>query len=252
MANKNDHKHSTTNKTRKTKNALIHGLYSSDLVMPWELREEFEKLHADLCMEFSPNGPMEQETVLDLACLRWQKQRVRKMWLAATYNDPFAIELIETGEKSFSGIRRHLRRQARDTHTMIGSIHAVFSELANQARKVSRALSEEGAKKDDIERAQNELGALLSMMQERVLPLTRSLEEGPNAEQTLGKAYSPEYLEPILRLEAMLDARIDKALGRLVSLKTYKRLNAEPAMLTAPNHDLSLQAGVTHDYKPND
>ena len=50
----------------------------------------------------------------------------------------------------------------------------------------------------------------------------------------------------------MLDARIDKALGRLVSLKTYKRLNAEPAMLTAPNHDLSLQAGVTHDYKPND
>ena len=126
---------------------------------------------------------MEQETVLDLACLRWQKQHVRKMWLAATYNDPFAIELIETGEKSFSGIRRHLRRQARDTHTMIGSIHAVFSELANQARKVSRALSEEGAKKDDIERAQNRLGALLSMMQERVLPLTRSLEEGPNAEQ---------------------------------------------------------------------
>ena len=50
-----------------------------------ESRKEFEKLHADLCMEFSPNGPMEQETVLDLACLRWQKQRVRKMWLAATY-----------------------------------------------------------------------------------------------------------------------------------------------------------------------
>ena len=108
-----------TDKKRKSKNALIHGLYSSDLVMPWEAREDFENLLADLRAEFCPHGAMEQETVLDLACLRWQKQRVRKMWHAATYSDPFAIDLIQSGKKSWSGIRRHLRRETKGFRTMI-------------------------------------------------------------------------------------------------------------------------------------
>jgi hypothetical protein len=43
---------------------------------------------------------------------------------------------------------------------------------------------------------------------------------------SLRRTYSPEYLEPIIRLEAMIDARIDKAMARLVSLKEYKRMTA--------------------------
>jgi hypothetical protein len=50
------------------------------------------------------------------------------------------------------------------------------------------------------------------------------LEEG--AEMTLCRAYSPEYLEPVFRVEALIDARIDKLLGRLVSRKEYKRIQA--------------------------
>ena len=217
----------TSNKKSRTKNALVHGLYSRDLVMPWESREDFEKLHAELCAEFSPNGPMEHETVLDVACLRWQKQRVRKMTQAATLNDPFAIEIIETGKTSFSGIRRRLRRQAKSAHSTIGSVQAMFVQLADLAKDVGRGLNKEGAKKTEIETVENELRAILSMMNQHILPLLRDLQEGPNAEQTLGKAYSPAYLEPILRIEAMIDARIDKALGRLVNLKAYKRLTAE-------------------------
>src|SRR5258708_36158610 len=88
-------KHSTNAaKKSKTKNALIHGVYSSDLVMPWESREAFENLLAALRAEFSPGGAMEQEAVPDLACLRWPKLRVRKMWQAATRRAPFEIELI--------------------------------------------------------------------------------------------------------------------------------------------------------------
>src|ERR1700719_363545 len=36
----------------------------------------------------------------------------------------------------------------------------------------------------------------------------------------------PSSLEPIIRLEAMIDARIDKALARLVSLQEYERVRA--------------------------
>jgi hypothetical protein len=232
-----DAKHSTTTaKKLKAKNALVHGVYSRDLLMPWESREDFEKLHADLRAEFHPDGPMEEETVLDVACLRWNKQRVRKMWTAATYNDPFAIELIESGKKSWSGIHKYLRRQARDFHSMTGSLHELYSSLANQATKVSRALSKEEEEKADNESAHQQIEAILSTMDRHVLPLIRNLQAGPNAEQTLGKAYSPEYLEPILKIEALIDGRIDKALGRLANLKAYKELVRAPARLPSPSH----------------
>jgi hypothetical protein len=233
-----DSKHSTdTDKKRKSKNALIHGLYSSDVVMPWESREDFENLLADLRAEFKPDGAMEQDTVVDLACLRWQKQRVRKMSQAATYSDPFAVDLIQSGKKSWSGIRRHLRREAKGFRTMIDSLHDMYMRLADQANKVGDGLSAKERENVDVERARREIEGILSTMTQHVLPLIRDLQSGPNAERTLGKAYSPEYLEPILRIEAMIDARIDKALGRLASLKAFKSFEAhKPAMLPPPPH----------------
>jgi hypothetical protein len=235
--NDRDSKHSTeTDKKRKSKNALIHGLYSSDVVMPWESREDFENLLAALRAEFNPNGAMEQETVLDLACLRWHKQRVRKMWQAATYSDPFAIELIQSGKKSWSGIRRHLRRETKGFRAMIDSLHDMYMHLADQANKVGDDLTTKERENVDVESARRQIEGILSTMTNHVLPLIRDLQSGPNADRTLGKAYSPEYLEPILRIEAGIDARIDKALGRLANLKAYKSLASERAMLPPPPH----------------
>jgi hypothetical protein len=229
-----DSKHSTeTDKKRKSKNALVHGIYARDIIMPWESREEFEQLHAALCVEFNPDGQMEKETVLDLACLRWHKQRVRQMWHAATCSDPFTIELIQSGKKSWSGIRRHLRREAKGVQTIIDALHDLYMQVADQARKVGNELTEE-REKVDIESAQRQIDSLLSTVTRHLMPLIRNLQSGPNAERTLGKAYSPEYLEPILRIEAAIDARIDKTLGRFANLKAYKSLASERAMLLPP------------------
>jgi hypothetical protein len=74
-------------KPRK-KNALAHGIYSKDIVLPWESREEFEKLWADLRDEFRPDGRMENDIVFDLAHSRWQKYRLHKMHIAAAYLCP--------------------------------------------------------------------------------------------------------------------------------------------------------------------
>jgi len=41
------------------------------------------------------------------------------------------------------------------------------------------------------------------------------------------QAYHPDYLEKLVRLEASIDARIDKLLQRLTSLKEYKRIVRE-------------------------
>jgi hypothetical protein len=38
---RNEQRSTNNGKKRKRKNALIHGLYSSDVVMPWESRADF-------------------------------------------------------------------------------------------------------------------------------------------------------------------------------------------------------------------
>jgi hypothetical protein len=48
----------------------------------------------------------------------------------------------------------------------------------------------------------------------------------PNAKQAFDNVYSPENLEKIVRLEAAVDARVYKVLGRLVALKEFKRTPA--------------------------
>ena len=50
--------------------------------------------------------------------------------------------------------------------------------------------------------------------------------QGPNAEKAFDNVYSPESMEKIVRLEAAIDARIAKVMGRLVALKEFKRTPA--------------------------
>jgi hypothetical protein len=83
-------------------------------------------------------------------------------------------------------------------------------------------------------------------------PLIEALEAHPSDEDSLRRTYTPEYLEPIIRLEAMIDARIDKALARLVSLQEYKRVRAtySPALIpvdasTPSGNQRGVERGIT-------
>lgn len=60
------------------KNALSHGVYSKDVVLPFESQSDFEALVDDLRKEWHPNGRSEEEAVFDLAYVAWLKWRVRK------------------------------------------------------------------------------------------------------------------------------------------------------------------------------
>ena len=48
-----------------------------------------------------------------------------------------------------------------------------------------------------------------------------------NPSTLVEQAYHPDYLEKLVRLEASIDARIDKILQRLMTLKEYKRIVRE-------------------------
>jgi hypothetical protein len=53
----------------KTKNALVHGLYASDIVLPWENEQDFINLYQGTQAQLRPAGAIQEETVLDIARL---------------------------------------------------------------------------------------------------------------------------------------------------------------------------------------
>jgi hypothetical protein len=216
-------------KARK-KNALIHGIYGKDILLPWESREEFEKLLAELEDEFQPSGRMENEIVFDVAHLRWQKYRVHQMWIAAAHQDPFVSDLVKAGQKSWAGMRKHLKCKAKDRRMMSELLNKLFLEQTAEAAKTLAELIQTGKLADSAtktsETRKREANAFRNVVKDFTLPLIEAYKDRPNAEDSLRQTYSPEHLEPIIRLEALIDGRIDKALGRLVNLKEYKRLAA--------------------------
>ena len=64
-------------KRPRNRNALVHGLYAKDVLLPWDSKEDFERLHEDLKAEFCPNGRDEEEAVLHLTFLHWDRQTLR-------------------------------------------------------------------------------------------------------------------------------------------------------------------------------
>jgi hypothetical protein len=214
-------------KSRK-KNALTHGIYGKDILLPWESREEFEKLLAELHDEFKPNGRMEKDIVFDVAHLCLQKSRLHQMWIAAAHQDPFVSDLVKAGQKSWAGMRKHLKCKAKDKRMMSALLNALFLEQTAEAAKTLAELIQTGKLTDSAtktsETRKREANAFRDVTKDFTLPLIEAFKDRPNAEDSLRRIYSPEYLEPIIRLEAMIDARIDKALARLVNLKEYKRL----------------------------
>jgi hypothetical protein len=217
-----------TTKKSPSRNALVHGLGTRDILLPWDARDDFEKLHDDLKAEFSPRGRAEEEAVLDLAVLHWRKQTVWRMWQTAVLKDPFTLDIQQTNAKSWSKIRNRLRSAAYDQRTLLGMAdekHAKLLAQIEQLRKKMDAASDT----QEVELIERKINGLFQVIKEHVIPLTLSLKRGPNAEESFDKTYAAESIEKIVRVEAALDARIAKVLARLVGLKEFKRTPAAGA-----------------------
>ena len=217
-----------TAKQSLSRNALVHGLYAKDFLMPWDRKEEFEKLHADLRAEFSPHGRAEEETIFDLSNAFWLKRNLLRMRQLAALKDPYVIDVLQTGRKSWSGIRKRLRAAAKDERTLLGALEARNAKLLGQIKRLQKQM-DASSDTQEVKLIEEKISALVGAVSDYVLPLLEKLRQGPNAEQAFDKSYATESLEKVVQLEAALDARIAKVLARLVGLKEFKRTPAAGA-----------------------
>jgi hypothetical protein len=221
-----------TKERAPSQNAIVHGLYAKDVLLPWDSKEDFIDLHSELRAEFSPHGRLEEEEVLNLAFQHWHRRTIWRMWQASILKNPFAVDIKDTKRKSWSGIRKRLRASARKEGTMLGAIESTNSSMISELRRYQKELAAT-SDKDEIKCLQEKMGVCIEMLNQHVAPLLVKLIQGPSAEKFFDKVYEPESLEKIMRLDAEIDTRISKCLGRLVVLKEFKRTPAGGAGMKA-------------------
>src|SRR5450759_1281905 len=90
---------------------LIHGVYSSDIVLPWEKAEDFNELLQGIRLDFMPNGTTEDDIVFEIAVLHWRKRRINRALQLEFLQSSVAAEIEKSGKRSVAGIRRSLKTQ---------------------------------------------------------------------------------------------------------------------------------------------
>src|ERR1039457_460382 len=129
-----------SNNGTKNLGNLLHGLYSKDVLLPWDSKEDFLKLHEDLKTEFFPDGRAEEEAVLDLAFLYWQKHTIWRLRQSTVLRDPFTEDIIQTEGKSWSDIRKGLRAAASSERTVRGAIDNSMTSVLAEAQSANEKI----------------------------------------------------------------------------------------------------------------
>jgi hypothetical protein len=191
----------------------------------WDDREEFAALHSALKQEFFPSGQSEEECVFDLAQLHWQKRTLWRLRTAAVLRDRFTNEIVATEKKSWSGIRRTLRENAREEGRLVRKMENSVANAIAEVQRLGKKLAKD-MPWEEVEKFTPLLCASIELASNSLLPLLEQVRQLPDAEGAFDKNYLPDALEKNVRLEALIDARISKVLARLVALKEFKRTPA--------------------------
>jgi hypothetical protein len=232
-------------RTPASKNALVHGLYASDILLPWESEEEFETLFRELQEEWRPVGRQEIETVLSLARLNFLKHRLMRSTKIVFRSDPLAVEAKQAGATSWRDIAELMQKHTADQVAFEQDIRSASQALATAWHIVCHSMTAQDKDSREINDTVKQMymdykplyDKLRDRLKEKNFDVTNP--KHPKAyidrPRTLAEqAYYPEYLEKVMKLEASIDTRIDKLLNRLVSLQEHRRRN-EPKEITGPS-----------------
>jgi hypothetical protein len=211
--------------TSRAKNAILHGCYATDLLLPWESRKAFDALHAEFIEEFDPQTPIEREMVLDLARYRWLKRRVMRGAQLRYRADPLAIELKQSGAKGVNQLSAIVRKKRKEE---FGPRHAiVYSQEAIETlcMKLAISMEETFQGKKTIDDFKTMTKTLFDGLKNCV-ELEKSLSE---VHSVFERAYLPRDMETLVRIEAALDLRFEKALSRLIQYREFRKINKKVA-----------------------
>ena len=247
---------------RRPPNALKHGAFSRDELLPWEDAGEYQRLRQGLIEEHQPQGTLEEDCIDTIASLLWQKRRVRakrNLDIAAeldrvenrvTWKDPpplfetkleGAMHALSTREPGRPSQPRD--DGPREDYSQLFGFSASLYGLANR-RLVQLSVSmlpaefnahlNEKVPSDKFEDTMDWVVALKKEVDGALLPMVRSRAPQANVYYERAAAFlTSERIIQDLDVEDRLDGAIDRALKRLYQLQMARELrnSREPKLI---------------------
>lgn len=198
-------------KSGRSKNAMKHGAFSRELILPGESRKEYQVLLAALEKEWTPQGPTEIELVRRLASLYWRLRR---------------LEVYEQSKM----------QKGRDAVQLRNEVYPLRRLLQSLGPRLAKATT---FKEIEEILVSNEFSVAFIASKVPQPPADQESKWGPAIAKYLEKMEIREPLhgideyteivDPIkIELEILgsnrLQEEIDRTIKRLVQIKTYKQL----------------------------
>jgi hypothetical protein len=208
-------------------NAMKHGAYAHELILPGESSEQFESLYKGLIEEWRPSGTLEEHTVLSLAQSIWCRNRISRFY----YEEALWVQQPEEDELNYVD---ELASQLGDAKTveMAAFIISLLPEDYREVMNDELAQARNGDLKNEIPRLSEKLHKFL-IMGETAVVQNRSKIKFEKARQLR------ELTAKKIALDERLDSHIDKALKRLGQLKAFKQLIQTSALKTVDQTRIS-------------
>jgi hypothetical protein len=198
-------------KKDRSKNALKHGAFSRELILPGESKKEYEFLLAELEAEYSPSGPSEIYLVNHLASLLWRERRLQVYRQARLEK---RVRTIESKNEAchWLGALKSLAPQlaaattANEVEAILASKHFTSAAISSN---VPQPPPDQEAKWGP---------AIAESLKKMEIP------EKLHGIDAFKLALNPIEMEREILQENRLHDEIDKAIKRLAQVKGYKRL----------------------------
>ena len=118
--------------------------------------EDFERLHEDLKAEFCPHGRAEEQAVLELTFLHWDKQTLWRMRQSAVLKDPFTWDIVK---RRIPGAESEtVRNGAKDARSLQVMTEENFSKLQSDVERVRRKIKQ-SSDREEIKVLETKMGS---------------------------------------------------------------------------------------------
>jgi hypothetical protein len=205
----------------KSKNALVHGVYSSDVVLPWEKASEFHELLAGIRIDLEPNGALENDIVFEIASLSWKKRRVNRIMQLALLQNKFAASIEESGKRSVEGIRTQLDYLQFKQQRKRAKFASHVSDLSESLKVLAAELSNK--KKPSLGKVGSNVRHLMGVLEDLEPIVAAAVPSTESDEKCFDPGLCVDILAKEFEIEARLGGLLDKAMYRLVVAKEFRR-----------------------------
>ena len=234
--------------SKRPKNALSHGVYCSDVVLPWENEQLFNDLHQALREEYYPDGVSEEAAVFELASLYWKRRRLTIGTQLAFHGQADADALAEAGDDGWEGVARYLKKTSADGDRVCDVARALANSHTKVVTKVldeiNQCIGDESKQKDPavLEKLAVLAKEINAIGQDIIVPMLRLTETYDVDQKIAERAYRPDLMEKELKILAHIDRQIAKTKESLITAKEYKKYYGRLAIEAQSNKMLNLPA----------